>query len=131
MHMKSNRRAALLCMTFALVTLVGCSSDLPATIPVEGTVTFEGRDDMPTNPVLFFRMSEAAPGYPLRPARGVVDADGELEVTAFERGDGLVPGKYDVMIEFFDLKPGGNPDSEDGYQRTEFALELSYTIPAK
>ncbi|MCA9100514.1 MAG: hypothetical protein R3C10_18045 [Pirellulales bacterium] len=114
------------------------------TIPVEGTVTFQGREAMPTNPVVYFRTTEAAPGYPTRPARGVVGDDGELEVTAFERGDGLVPGKYDVMIEFFDLKPGADPARESSYDRTEIALEplevpsnhsgpiqLSYTIPTR
>lgn len=145
--MKTNRhnathRTTLTLATLTLVSLVGCSSDLPATIPIDGTVTFEGRDDTPTNPVVFFRTREAAPGYPSRPARGIVEAGGDMEVTAYERGDGLVPGKYDVMIEFFDLKPGGNPESEDGYQRTEIALDpldvaadhsgaikLNYTIP--
>ena len=69
--------------------------------------------------------------------------DGTFEVTSFRPGDGLRPGDYSVLIEYHRLKPGGDPNTENGWEAirvevdnltiesgTSGAVQVSYTVPA-
>ena len=75
--------------------LPGCGSGRPETVPVTGTISFNG-GEMPGPGVLFFTNIEAAPGFPQRPGRAEFEVDGKFSAKTFEPGDGLMPGKYAV-----------------------------------
>jgi len=89
---------------FALFCAVGCGSDLPRVIPCQGTVTFDG-GPCPKPGTLYFTPIEPAPGYSMRPATGHFDVDGHFTATTFEPGDGLIPGRYKVGVECWEVEP--------------------------
>jgi hypothetical protein len=82
--------------TYVLVGLVvgllalGCNRN-PQTVPVTGTVTYQGKP-LATGTIIF-----ESPGS--RPATGKI-VDGQItEVTTFEPGDGAPPGKHAIAIQ--------------------------------
>lgn len=81
------------------LTGTGCGPSLPETIPVSGTVTFEGRP-MPLKGIgrVSFVPVEPAEGCPNRPASAMIKEDGSFTMTSFAPGDGVVPGKYQIAI---------------------------------
>ena len=104
-----------------LVLLAGCSSG-SETIPVYGAVEMAGRE-LPKVCRLFF-VPQATEGGS-RPSVVQMKEDGSYSVTAFKGSDGLLPGTYHVEVCYFDLKPGGNPNSEGGWiERRHDAGEL-------
>src|SRR5262245_15120824 len=92
------------------ILLTSCGSNLPRTIPVSGKVTFDGQPPPAAGSVLFLPI-EAAEGFPLRPASGAFGTDGRFMAKTFEPGDGLMPGKYSISVECWDVPPNmtGNP----------------------
>jgi hypothetical protein len=94
----------------AVLLLTSCGSDLPQTIPVSGRVTFDGKPPPAVGNVQFLAL-EAAEGFPLRPASGAFGTDGQYRAQTFEPGDGLMPGKYLLSVECWDVPPNmsGNP----------------------
>lgn len=93
-----------------LLAAAGCGSNLPQTVKVAGRVTFDGQPPPAAGSVLFLPV-EAAEGFPLRPGSGAFSANGEFQALTFEPGDGLMPGKYLISIECWDMPPTmqGNP----------------------
>lgn len=87
-----------------LLFLIGCGRSGPEVVPVDGTVTFGG-GPWPKSGVLIFAVESPAPGMPNRPAMGLFDTDGRLTVTTFVKGDGLVPGKYKMAVECWEVRP--------------------------
>lgn len=84
----------------------GCkNSSRPTTIPVSGTVTFDGEPPKYVG-ALYFAPLEIAEGYPKRGGRAIFELDGKFAATSFEDGDGLVPGTYKVRIECWSKPPG-------------------------
>ncbi len=92
--------------------LSGCcgSSDRPPTVPVSGKITFDG-GPCPKAGAIAFSPIEVADGMPRRPGSGNFDTDGVFEVTSWEKGDGLVPGRYTMRIACWKRPPlgDGNP----------------------
>ena len=82
----------------------GCGSNLPQTIPVSGRVTFDGKPPPAAGNVQFVAV-EAAEGFPLRPATGAFGTDGLYRAQTFDPGDGLMPGKYTLSVECWDVPP--------------------------
>jgi hypothetical protein len=101
------RRSVLDCMAAAgciclLLSIPGCKREGPEVVPVEGVITFSGGPW--TKPgVLYFLPEKPAPGMPNRPATGNFDADGNITVSTFKKGDGLIPGKYKIGVEHGDV----------------------------
>jgi hypothetical protein len=97
--------SAFLCLLFA-----SCGSNLPQTIRVSGQVTFDGQPPPAAGSVLFLPIESAA-GFPSRPASGAFGTDGQFQAQTFEPGDGLMPGKYLISVECWDMPPSmqGNP----------------------
>lgn len=93
-------------ITCGLVLLftLGCGRSGPETVPVDGTVTFGGAA-WPKPGVLVFAVESPAPGMPQRPAMGLFDTDGRLTVTTYTKGDGLIPGKYRMAVECWEVRP--------------------------
>lgn len=84
--------AAAVCIAVTL----GCGgSSNPATYPVSGTVTQDGK------PVEGATVSFVTTGSG-RGAVGVTDSSGKYNLTTFESNDGAVPGTYKVRVAKYD-----------------------------
>jgi hypothetical protein len=94
------RRTEIVGALFVSVVISsGCSrSDHPRTIPVSGHVMLGGKP-LPRGGLVQFATLEPAAGFPSRPAAGVFDERGYYTATAFGPGEGVIPGKYRVMVE--------------------------------
>ena len=97
-----------------LLLVAGCGRDLPDMVVVQGTVTFDG-GPCPGPGKIFFGPIEAAQGYSLRPAVAFFDTDGAYQVESFRDAAGLVPGRYEVAIQCWEVEPG-----EDGVPGKSF-----------
>src|SRR5688500_1432938 len=76
----------------AICSSTGCAqSDRPATFPVRGKVTYQGR------PVTGASVAFLAPGAP-RLAVGTTDGAGNYRLTTFESGDGAIAGTHVVTV---------------------------------
>lgn len=114
------RVAAGLMMTAAAV-LAGCGSDAPTTIPVSGTVTYNG--EPVTVGKVMFRPITVAEGLPKRPAMGKLQSDGSYRLSTFARNDGAVPGEYHVVIDA--MVSGPTPENPE--LPTVWAVPEAYT----
>jgi hypothetical protein len=93
----------LACAT-SMLLLCGCGNDRPTTIPVSGTVKFQGGPP-PAAGTLYFTLEKAERGFPLRPGVAEFDAAGRFTVKTWDRGDGLMPGRYRVAVECWKVPP--------------------------
>jgi hypothetical protein len=94
--------AAALVLLMIVGPLTGCgSSGLPGTVPIRGKVVYNGRP-----------LSQGEVRYvPVDPqvgrqARGKLDKNGNFEMTTLKAGDGVLPGKYKVVIVALAPHPG-------------------------
>jgi hypothetical protein len=116
-HKFFGRRAAIVILT----ACVGCNDkNLPTTVPVAGTVSFDG-GECPAQGMVRFVPLEVADGHPRRPGRAKFDRDGRFEVSSFPDRAGLVPGKYRVLLECWKIAP------VDGRPGTTYVAEFQPT----
>lgn len=94
--------AAVCCMV--LLSASGCHREGSELVPVRGMITFGG-GSWPKPGILYFTAESSAPGLPKRPALGGFDTEGKLTVSTAEKGDGLVPGKYRIAVECWEVPP--------------------------
>jgi hypothetical protein len=119
------------CLWFSVVaaatsSFVGCgSSDRPKTIPINGSVTIDGRPPGETGK-MFFTPTRAAEGYSLRPASGSFNAEGHYRVMSWAPDDGLVPGHYTVSVLPNDLGKTSVPTRY--HQSSTSGLEVDIPI---
>ncbi len=110
----------------------GCGSDRPATVPVSGRITFDGADP-PAAGTLYFTIDAPAEGFPRRPTLAKFDERGHFRVTTWDRGDGLMPGRYKITVECWEIPPelGGAegkshvPKKYQDPTTTDLAVELA------
>lgn len=107
-----------------LAGLVGCGQEGPERVLVSGRVTYGG-GDWPKAGVIYFTPLENAPGMTLHPGLGYFDTDGDFEAQTFGPGDGLVPGKYRVRVECWEVEP--SPDPKHGPPKSY--VPDKYTLP--
>ncbi len=82
-----------------IVAFSGCGPARPHLVPVSGRVTFGGNAP-PAETMLYFVPVEGGSADPRpRSGRALADAEGNFQVTSFETGDGLMPGRYAVRLE--------------------------------
>jgi hypothetical protein len=99
-----------------LLGSTGCGGSAVELVPVEGQVTFGGGPwPKPGNVMLL--PSEAPEGQPLIPAFGSFGVDGRFKAEC-NNGTGLLPGRYTVSIECWELAPDDS--------RKEYPLGKSY-----
>jgi hypothetical protein len=111
-----------------LALVGGCGPDRPLTIPVDGTVTVDGRPVEGAS-VMFM------PQFPGRPALGVTDASGQFRLTTFASGDGAQPGQHTVTVTL--QKTTGFVADKDGLSggmapegvRIEWVVPQRYSKP--
>ena len=103
---------ALLALTTAVYFVArSCrSSNRPRTVKITGRVTVN-QQLPPGRGTIYFSPLESAPGFPKRPALAEFDEQGQYSVTTFEPGDGLLPGRYALVIHCWKVQPtvGGPP----------------------
>jgi hypothetical protein len=94
----------------AILAAGGCGSDRPQTIPVGGTITFDGGPP-PAPGTLYLTTNDPAEGFPIRPATAEFDADGRFAAKTWDSGDGMMPGRYKITVECWEVPPtmGGPP----------------------
>jgi hypothetical protein len=105
------RRQIVVALLGAACGLAGCGgSDLPL-VPVSGTVTFGGNSPPIKGSMVFNQVpGSGIEGLPRRPGRGRFSTDGRFAATTFRDGDGLLPGRYRIVIICVDGEPGpGRP----------------------
>lgn len=120
------RVAAIFCLAIVLLLSAGCNGD-PPTVPVTGTVTYQGKP-LPSGTIIF-----ESPGS--RPATGKI-VDGKItEVTTFEPGDGAPPGKHRVAIQA--VTEAGSAEAADpgqgtgaGYMQSTSLIPTAYGDPS-
>jgi hypothetical protein len=89
----------------SVLGLVGCGGDSPFEYtPIRGRITYEDGTAIPaTGMRLRFDAQDAPPlgEAHARPAKANVDAEGAFPlVTSYKYGDGLIPGKHKVSIDY-------------------------------
>ena len=84
-----------------ILLAVGCGGpSRPATVPVSGRVTYQGKP-VPLGQIMFHPEKG-------RPAMGTIGADGSYRLTTFQTpGDGATPGRYRVTIQATRTTGGG------------------------
>lgn len=97
------------CSQWLLVIAIcaaGCTkSDNPKTYPVTGKVTYRGQ--AVANGIVLLTPDENG-----HAATGNLEKDGTFELTTFQKGDGAVPGKYQVAVQVFPAEGAGLPGAE-------------------
>ena len=110
--------AAFLAAALAL-QLGGCGSGRPDTVPVSGTVLYQGQ------PVVHASVMFIPEGS--RAAAAKTDEQGRFSLLTFAPGDGGVLGEHTVVIGKYRQAPGGDPDSP--YPETVAVLPEKYGSP--
>ena len=132
--MNSSIVAACCSSALTLATL-GCSSEGLPTVPVSGKVTFNN-GPCPAPGTIAFSPISVEEGLPRRPGTAEFKQDGEFDATSFRPGDGLLPGKYRVMISCWSGEPtNSDPSSYErlnciprDYQPEEIVVDRSADV---
>jgi len=122
-----SRWAVFLSLGLPIVLSVGCggrASNLPELVPVDGTVTLDGKPlsgaKVQFTPVGSTRGSGA---------RGSTDENGKYELRARHGGSGAPVGEYRVVIVKLDESP--DPDGAAGADSVPAAAEPGGILPAR
>jgi len=94
-----------------LALCAGCGDGLPKTIPVSGSVRYQG--EPLTDGTVVFHPHEIPEGLPRRTAHGRLQPDGTFTLTTFRAGDGAVPGTYRVTIHSYLSEPASSDDDQN------------------
>ena len=88
----SNTRYGRLWIACCICLLAaGCGPGRPATVPVKGTVTLDGKPVAGAQVMLM-------PQQGGRPAQGLTDGSGRFALETFAPGDGALPGLHAVTV---------------------------------
>jgi len=105
----------------ALPLMIGCGGGGPETVPVTGTVTYQGKP-VEGAEVAFYPKSGRA-------ATGKTDAEGRFELMTASPGDGAVVGEYTVVVTKSEMVADPtNPNSP--YKIPKPLLPARYAAPA-
>ena len=88
---------ALLSILAMSLGVTGCKSHPAATHPVSGKVVFADGTPLRTGGIILFKPM-ATEGQPVFDARGTLTADGTFQLSTFEKEDGAVAGKHQVLV---------------------------------
>jgi hypothetical protein len=105
----------------------GCGgvSDAPETVPVSGTVTYNG-NAVPRASLTFAPDGVDKSGIA---GTGATDANGAFEAKTSQSAPGLMPGEYKVIVQAFKRMPAEIPPSELAKMKKEdnLAVPVKYT----
>ena len=94
--------------------IAGCGKSGPPMVRVEGRVTFHGAAPLKPGKITFAPI-ESAEGLPKHHGTADFDTNGDFVVTTFNKGDGLIPGKYRVDIKCWKKNPTPATMISDNY----------------
>lgn len=121
MKMRHGGLLLVVCCLF----LAGCEAvpeHQKGTVPVKGSVTFSGTP-VPGATVTFLAAKDG------RSASAITDAVGRYALTTFRRGDGALPGDYNVIVLKFDAVVGGQTGNK--YVPAQEVPEPKNQLPAR
>ncbi|MFM7207045.1 MAG: hypothetical protein ACKO4T_10300 [Planctomycetaceae bacterium] len=106
-----------------LIAIAGCGPKRPATVPVRGTVTLDGKPV--ASATVLFQPPQGVPG------RAITGGDGGFTLTTFIDGDGAIPGRHRVAVTKFTIT--GLTESEGGVSgaATPGAVRETWITPQK
>jgi hypothetical protein len=99
------------------LTISGCSERGPKTVPVYGTVTFAGGDE-PSWCHIYFTPTKSEGTN--RPTFADRQSNGGYTAKSFSSSRGLLPGTYRVRVNWYQLKPGKDPNKESNWDEISF-----------
>lgn len=128
-----------------LLATSGCGGHGMPLVKVNGKVTFNGGPPPKPGMVVFTPVpGTGVEGLPLRPATAPFDEGGRFSASSFDRGDGLLPGRYQVRVKCVDGVPDKQRSYEDislvpaGWSPEDLSIEegqgavtLNYDVPPK
>jgi hypothetical protein len=91
-----------------LAPLAGCGQEGPERVIVSGHITYGG-GAWPKPGVIYFTPLGGPAGTTIHPGLGHFDTYGEYTAQTFATGDGLVPGKYRLHVECWEVEPSPDP----------------------
>ncbi len=110
-----HRISLVLCVPLAFALCAGCGTGSGGLTKIGGTLHWE--DGTPISQAAIHFIPEATDG---KPASGFSGSDGSFDITTFNSGDGISPGKYKVVVTKTDPKdvvggvgPQGPPQDAD------------------
>lgn len=112
------RALALLALLAAPTWGCGSKSERPATLPVQGKVTYKGQ---PVSKGTVTFQSDAG-----QTATGEIQPDGTYQLSTFVERDGALPGHHKVMIIANDADPTLMPGSSPGYKPPKELVPKKY-----
>jgi len=105
------------------LSIQGCGSadTLPETVPVSGTVTFEG-DPVPFGTIALYPLDDDIDNRG-RPPMGEI-SEGAFRLTTFRLNDGAIPGRYKVLVDCH----SGGPSPENPRGKTNWIVPERYAV---
>ncbi len=94
-----------------MVLLVGCGPG-DGLVHVAGKITRDG-GSWPTHGVVYFACEEVAPGFDMQMGQAEISSDGSYSVD-------LVPGKYVLNLEIWEVPPGEDPTAAKSYVPADY-----------
>lgn len=111
-------------LALALVAGAGCggsSTEHPETVPVKGTVSYQGKP-LTSGTISF--VSDTG-----QTASGSIGSDGSYTLSTFAEGDGAVLGHHKVSVVADDQPGDIMPGSSPGYKPTKAVVPKKYNDP--
>jgi hypothetical protein len=115
--MRLRNLSCQLIATAVLAVLVGCSEKGPKTVPVYGTITFAGREAPKTCQIYFTPVK--VEGL-IRPTVAERQSNGSYKAKSFSTSRGILPGTYKVLVTYYELKPGKDPNKETNWDEKKY-----------
>lgn len=109
---------ARLLLTALLPCLIAGCSRSPV-VPVSGTISFANRET-PEVCRLSFVPTDVPEGTAIRPNGATMEADGTYRLTPYQGVEGLLPGRYLIRVNYFDLKRNGDPNREGDWREQTY-----------
>ena len=120
MRSRPSRALALVTLLTPLSWGCGSQSERPATVSVQGKVSYKGQ------PVTKGTVTFQSDGG--QTATGEIQPDGTYKLSTFAKDDGALPGRHKVMIIANDSDPTLMPGSSPGYKPPKDLVPKKYAL---
>lgn len=105
--MSWTRSTLSLAVVILMVAPLGCGGDALPLTKVSGTISFGGSPPPRPGRVVFRPVrGSGREGLPYRPVNAPFQTDGRFTASTLQKGDGLLPGTYNIHIECYSQQPG-------------------------
>jgi hypothetical protein len=141
---QTKKIAGCLVAAIACLLLGGCADQRMPMTKVTGRVSFNGGPPPETGTIAFSLVpGTGVEGLPYRPGSSPFGTDGNFAVNSFAKGDGLLPGTYEVRITCLSGPPSAAPLEVLSYVPLDWApdalvitgdeesVSVEYDVPPK